>query len=242
MKTANVHSIQTMGTLDGPGIRYVLFLQGCPFRCLFCHNPDTWNVGADNKKNVDELVEDVLKYKEFYDNSGGGITVSGGEPLLQIPFLIDFFKKLKSYDVSTAIDTCGHVVINKDLEELLKYTDLILLDIKHLDKQKHIELTGQDNLKTLKFLDYINNLQKRIWIRQVLTPDYTMDNDYIEKLILFLKQYNIEKVELLPYHDMARDKYKKLGLVYPLEDTQIPEKQDIERIKQNFVDNGFNVV
>lgn len=242
MKTANVHSIQTMGTLDGPGIRYVLFLQGCPFRCLFCHNPDTWNVGADNKKNVDELVEDVLKYKEFYDNSAGGVTVSGGEPLLQIPFLIEFFKKLKTHNISTAIDTCGHVVINKDLEELLKYTDLILLDIKHLDKQKHIELTGQDNLKTLKFLDYINNLQKRIWIRQVLTPDYTMDNDYIEKLIEFLKQYNIEKVELLPYHDMARDKYKKLGLIYPLENTQIPKKQDVERIKQNFVDNGFNVV
>ena len=242
MKTANVHSIQTMGTLDGPGIRYVLFLQGCPFRCLFCHNPDTWNVGADNKKNVDELVEDVLKYKEFYDNSAGGVTVSGGEPLLQIPFLIEFFKKLKTHNISTAIDTCGHVVINKDLEELLKYTDLILLDIKHLDKQKHIELTGQDNLKTLKFLDYINNLQKRIWIRQVLTPDYTMDNDYIEKLIEFLKQYNIEKVELLPYHDMARGKYEKLGLHYPLENTQIPEKQDVERIKQTFVDNGFNVV
>lgn len=231
-----------MGTLDGPGIRYVLFLQGCPFRCLFCHNPDTWAINGATEKTVDELVTDVLKYKEFYENSGGGVTVSGGEPLLQIPFLADFFKKLKAYNISTAMDTCGYVDINDKLKELLSYTDIVLLDIKHLDSKKHIELTRQDNTKTLTFLDYIDGLGKRIWIRQVLTPGYTMDNDYIEKLIEFLKQYNIEKVELLPYHDMARGKYEKLGLHYPLENTQIPEKQDVECIRQKFVDNGFNVV
>ena len=244
MKKAKVHSIQTMGTLDGPGIRYVLFLQGCPFRCLFCHNPDTWGAVVDkvNEKSADELIKDVLKYKSFYDNSGGGVTVSGGEPLLQIPFLIEFFKGLKEYNINTALDTCGHVAINDKLDKLLKYTDIILLDIKHLDKEKHKVLTGQENQKTLEFLEYINKLHKRIWIRQVLTPKYTMDNIYINKLIDFLKQYDIEKVELLPYHDMARSKYEKLGIKYPLENTPIPAKEDVESIKHMFVDAGFCVV
>lgn len=243
MKTAKVHSIQTMGTLDGPGIRYVLFLQGCPFRCLFCHNPDTQKANDYvSEKTVDEIVEDVLKYKSFYDNSGGGVTVSGGEPLLQIPFLTEFFKKLKDKSVNTALDTCGHVVINDKLDELLKYTDLILLDIKHLDNEKHKVLTGQENKKVLEFLNHINALNKRIWIRQVLTPGYTTDDEYIKNLIKFLKKYNIEKVELLPYHDMARSKYEKLGMEYPLGDTPAPSKETVEKIKLQFEDNNFCVV
>ena len=238
---ANVHSVQTMGTLDGPGIRYVLFLQGCPFRCLFCHNPDTWEGVNNDLKSVDELVEDVLKYKSFYDSSGGGVTVSGGEPLLQIPFLTEFFKKLHKYGIHTAIDTCGHVNLNDKLEKLLKYTDLVLLDIKHLDSEKHKILTGQNNSKVLEFLNYING-KKKIWIRQVLTPNYTMDDEYITGLIEFLKKYEIEKVELLPYHDMARDKYEKLGMDYRLKDTPIPKKEEINNIKEKFIKNGFNVI
>ncbi len=232
-----------MGTLDGPGIRYVLFLQGCPFRCLFCHNPDTQKVKEDvSQKTVEELVKDVLKYKSFYDNSGGGVTVSGGEPLLQIPFLTEFFKQLKKHNVSTALDTCGHTVINDKLNELLKYTDLILLDIKHLDNEKHKILTGQENQKVMKFLEHINSLKKRIWIRQVLTPGYTTDDEYIDNLIRFLKKYDIEKVELLPYHDMARSKYEKLGMEYPLGDTPTPSKEDVEKIRHQFKDNNFCVV
>lgn len=255
MLTGKVHSIQTMGTLDGPGIRYVLFVQGCPFRCLFCHNPDTWNIlgsshekidnplryGVSNEKSVDFLVEDVLKYKKFYDSSNGGVTVSGGEPLLQIPFLIEFFKRLKESGVHTAIDTCGYVDITEKLDELIGYTDLFLLDIKHLNPDKHKELTGKNNDKVLKFLEHINSLNKKIWIRQVLVPDWTMGDDYIRNLIEFLKGYNIEKVELLPYHEMGKDKYEKLGITYRLK-TCIPSKDEVEKIKEKFIKNGFDTV
>lgn len=238
---AKVHSIQTMGTLDGPGIRYVLFLQGCPFRCLFCHNPDTWDVVSNNLKSVDELVEDVLKYKEFYDSSGGGVTVSGGEPLLQINFLTEFFRRLNKFGIHTAIDTCGHVSIDNNLEKLLKYTDLVLLDIKHLNPDIHKILTGQDNNKVLEFLNYLNG-KKKLWIRQVLTPDFTMDDEYTDHLTEFLKKYDIEKVELLPYHDMARGKYEKLGIDYPLKDTKIPTQEEINAIKKKFAESGFEIL
>lgn len=255
MLTGKVHSIQTMGTLDGPGIRYVLFVQGCPFRCLFCHNPDTWNIlgnnrekidnplryGVSNEKSVDYLVEDVLKYKKFYDSSNGGVTVSGGEPLLQIPFLTEFFKTLKQNDIHTAIDTCGYVDISDKLDELIKYTDLFLLDIKHLNPDKHKELTGRENDKVLKFLEHINSMNKKIWIRQVLVPDWTMSEEYINGLIEFLKNYNIEKVELLPYHEMGKEKYEKLGISYRLK-TRIPSKEEVEKIKNKFIKNGFDAV
>ena len=242
MNKAKVHSIQTMGTLDGPGIRYVLFLQGCPFRCLFCHNPDTWEGVNGEKRDLKELVEDVLKYKDFFKTTDGGVTVSGGEPLLQIPFLTEFFKKLKEHDIHTAIDTCGHVEINSKLDDLMKYTDLVMLDIKHLDRDKHVKLTGQPNDKVLKFLDYINSINKTIWIRQVLTPSYTMDDEYISMLIEFLKRYNIAHVELLPYHDMAKGKYEKLGISYPLKDIPVPSKEDVAAIRSKFIEHGFDVV
>jgi len=236
----NYHSIQTMGTLDGPGIRYVLFLQGCCFRCLFCHNPDTWS-GKANTMSVEDAFNDIIKYKEFYKSSCGGVTVSGGEPLLQVPFLIELFKKLKANNIHTAIDTCGGVDITDGIKELINYTDLFMLDIKHLDKEKHQELTGADNDRVLKFLDFLNNNNKTIWIRQVLVPDISMDDEYIQTLIEFLKNYNIERVELLPYHDMGREKYKKLGLEYPL-NVRLPEKEEVDRIREKFIKNGFNAV
>lgn len=236
----NYHSIQTMGTLDGPGIRYVLFLQGCPFRCLFCHNPDTWS-GKANSMSVDEVVSDILKYKSFYENSNGGVTISGGEPLLQIPFLLELFKKLKAYNIHTTIDTCGYVDISNDLKELLGYTDLFLLDIKHLDKQKHKNLTGCSNDKVIKFLKFLDDNNKSIWIRQVLVPEISMDNDYIGSLIEFLKKFNIEKVELLPYHEMGKEKYKKLGIEYKLK-SRIPTKDEVNKIKEKFVKNGFDTI
>ncbi|MCD8377702.1 MAG: pyruvate formate lyase-activating protein [Candidatus Gastranaerophilales bacterium] len=215
MTNCNYHSIQTMGTVDGPGIRYVLFLQGCCFRCLFCHNPDTWS-GKANTMSVDETVADILKYKNFYQNSNGGVTVSGGEPLLQIQFLIELFKKLKSENLHTAVDTCGHVDITDNLKELIKYTDLFMLDIKHLDPETHYKLTGKNNDKVLRFLDFLCENNKSIRIRQVLIPGLTMDDEYINYLINFLKKYKLEKVELLPYHDMAKEKYEKLRITYIL--------------------------
>jgi pyruvate formate lyase activating enzyme len=228
-----------MGTLDGPGIRYVLFLQGCCFRCLFCHNPDTWS-GLANVRSVDEVVEDVLKYQKFYDSSGGGVTVSGGEPLLQIPFLIEFFKRLKDNNIHTAIDTCGYIDISDDFRELMNYTDLFMLDIKHLDNDVHKKLTGKDNIKVLKFLKFLDENDKRIWIRKVLVPDISMDEKYIMTLIEFLKDYHIEKVELLPYHDMGREKYEKLGIDYPLTNP-LPTKSEIQKIKSLFLTHGFTV-
>ena len=240
MTNCNYHSIQTMGTLDGPGIRYVLFLQGCCFRCLFCHNPDTWS-GKANSMSVDEIVKDVLKYKSFYENSGGGVTVSGGEPLLQIPFLIEFFKKLKEHNIHTTIDTCGYIDITDNLKELLKYTDLFLLDIKHLDEETHKMLTGKDREKVQKFLDFISANNKSLWIRQVLVPDISMSDEYIDSLIDFLKQYKVEKVELLPYHEMGKEKYEKLGIPYPL-NCRVPEKEEVSNIRNKFIKNGFNAV
>ncbi len=240
MEICNYHSIQTMGTLDGPGIRYVLFLQGCCFRCLFCHNPDTW-YGKANSITTDEFVQDVLKYKVFYDASGGGVTVSGGEPLLQIPFLIEAFKKLKKYNIHTAIDTCGYIDITDHLKELMNYTNLVMLDIKHLDNKKHVELTGKPNNKVLKFLDFLQERNIPTRIRQVLTPGYTTDDEYIASLIKLLKNYKLEKVELLPYHDMAREKYKKLGLQYKL-NSRPPEKQEVLKIKEKFINAGFDTI
>lgn len=229
-----------MGTLDGPGIRYVLFLQGCCFRCLFCHNPDTWS-GKANSMSVDEIVKDVLKYKSFYENSGGGVTVSGGEPLLQIPFLIEFFKKLKEQGIHTTIDTCGYIDITDNLKELIQYTDLFMLDIKHLDEETHKMLTGKDREKVQRFLDFISANNKSLWIRQVLVPDISMSDEYIDSLIDFLKQYKVEKVELLPYHEMGKEKYEKLGIPYPL-NCRVPEKEEVSNIKNKFIKNGFNAV
>lgn len=236
----NYHSIQTMGTLDGPGIRYVLFLQGCCFRCIFCHNPDTWS-GKANSMRTEEVIKDILKYKNFYLSSGGGVTVSGGEPLLQIPFLTELFKNLKTFNIHTAVDTCGYTDITAALKELVRYVDLFLLDIKHLDKKIHKELTGCDNDKVLKFLDFLNINNKTVWIRQVLIPGISMDESYIDDLTAFLKNYDIERVELLPYHEMGKEKYEKLGLKYKL-NSRIPKKEEIEKIKEKFIKNGFNTV
>ena len=233
------HSIQTIGTLDGPGLRYVLFLQGCPFRCLFCHNPDTWT-GAGKKIDVDYLVDDILKYKVFYETSNGGFTVSGGEPLLQTEFLTELFVKLKAAGVHTTVDTCGYVDLTEKLDRLVEVTDLFMLDIKHLNPEVHLKFTGKPNDKVLNFLNYLNQKKKKIWIRQVLVPGISMDDAYIEKLINFLKNYEIEKVELLPYHDMAKEKYEELKIDYPLKDTPVPPKAEVLKIRQKFLDNGFN--
>ncbi len=235
------NSIQTIGTLDGPGLRYVLFTQGCPFRCLFCHNPESWN-GKGKNITVDELVTDILKYKVFYETSNGGFTVSGGEPLLQIPFLIEVFKKLKENNIHTTIDTCGHIEITNELKKLAKLTDLFMLDIKHLDNEKHIQLTGKPNNKVLNFLNFLSKENKKIWIRQVIVPGWTQDDKYLNNLINFLKNYDIERIELLPYHNMGESKYKALGLEYKLTNTPTPSKDEILKIRQMFNDKGFYAV
>ena len=227
-----IHSIETLGTVDGPGIRFVVFLQGCHLHCKYCHNRDTWDTKSGNEKTVDELVNQIKKYKSYINLSGGGVTVSGGEPLLQVKFVTSLFKKLKSIGIHTALDTSGSLPINENIKELLKYTDLVLLDIKHIDNEKCIDLTGKSNKDTLDFAKYLSENNIPTWIRQVLIPTITDDENDLLKLKDFISTLkNIEKVELLPYHDMGKFKWTNLGYEYPLKDIPPATEEDIQKAK-----------
>ena len=234
---AKIHSFFAGGTVDGPGIRYVIFFKGCPLRCLYCHNPDTWTMEGASEYTVDEILNNALKYKGYFRN-GGGVTVSGGEPLLQIDFLIELFKRLKQHGVHTAVDTSGVIynknnpqVINK-LEELNKYTDLFLLDIKHIDNDEHIKLTGLPNGNILEYAKFLSDSGKKMWIRHVLVPGITLNDEYLKKTKEFVDTLNnVEKIEVLPYHTMGNVKYKNMGLEYPLENTLAPTKEEVKHAK-----------
>lgn len=242
-KLGYIHSVLTGGTLDGPGVRYVIFMQMCPFRCLYCHNPDTWFKNSLGAKTVDSVYNDILKYKDFFNFSGGGVTLSGGEPLLQAGFVLSLFKKLKEIEIHTCLDTCGYVDLSDDIKNAITLCDLVMLDIKHLDSQMHLKLTGKDNKKVLDFLDYLYSINKKTRIRQVLVPSFTTDEKYIDKLIEFLDKYRaiIEKVELLPYHKMGIEKWQKLGLEYKL-DVDEPKNELVQGIRNKFVKYGFEVI
>lgn len=217
----NIHSIETCGTVDGPGVRFVIFTQGCPLRCQYCHNPDTWSF--DSNKNL--LVKDILnQYDGVKEFVKGGITVTGGEPLMQIPFVTELFKNAKIKSIHTALDTSG-VIFDRDnttkLDELLKYTDLVLLDIKHIDEEEHKKLTGVSNKNILDFAKYLSEKNVPVWIRHVVVPDITYNETYLKKLGKFLATLNnIQALDVLPYHNMAVAKYNNLGISYPLNDIQ----------------------
>lgn len=228
-----VHSFETFTTVDGPGIRFILFLSNCPLRCKYCHNPDTWACKG-KEYSVDEIVNEILKYKNYYKN--GGVTISGGEPLLQIDFVIDIFKKLKKYNMHTAIDTSG-IMFNenqiKKFDELNKYTDLYLLDIKEIDEKKHIELTGKSNKNILKFAQYLSKNNKKVWIRHVIVPTINLDKEDLIKTKEFIDTLNnVERVDVLPYHTLGVHKYKDLGLKYPLEGVRTPTSEEIKFAKE----------
>jgi len=212
-----IHSLESFGTVDGPGIRFVVFLQGCPLRCLYCHNPDTWEVRAGSKYEMtaSELLEEVLKYKNFIRK--GGITVTGGEPLMQAAFLKDFFRLCKTEGIHTALDTSGYIYSPNALE-VLEYTDLVLLDIKSIDPDQYNRLTGVKLTNTLKFLDYLQEHQIDTWIRHVIVPGITDNDEQLRKLAEYLTNYSvIKKVELIPYHTMGVHKYEQLNMKYRLE-------------------------
>ena len=229
---AKVHSIETFGTVDGPGIRFVVFLQGCHLQCQYCHNRDTWDMNEGSYMGVDELIEQIQKYKP-YIMPNGGVTVTGGEPLLQPHFIVSLFRKLKKLGIHTAIDTSGMVPLTDIIKEALALTDLVLLDIKHIDSEKCKDLVGFGNEKELAFAEYLSKNNIPLWIRQVLIPGYTDDEKDLTKLkdwIASLK--TVQKVELLPYHNLGKYKWEALGQDYPLEDVLVPTSEDIDRAKQ----------
>ena len=235
--TGKIHSFESFGTVDGPGIRFVVFLQGCPLRCQYCHNPDTWNAGGV-EYSVEEVVKRVLRYKNYFGEKGG-VTLSGGEPLLQIEFVTELFKALKAQGVHTCVDTSG-ITFRADNAEsvekhknLLAVTDLFLLDIKHIDDEKCKALTGQGNAHTLAFAQFLSDNNKPIWIRQVLVPNLTDNDEDLQKTRAFIDTLTtVEKVEVLPYHTMGEVKYQKLGIPYPLEGVEPPKKERVQNAKR----------
>ncbi len=230
----NIHSIETCGTVDGPGIRYVIFTQGCLLRCQYCHNADTWNIDEGKVISVDEIMKDVKSYIPFMKASGGGITISGGEPLLQLDFLLELLKECKKAKIHTTIDTSGgcfsfdRSFLDK-IDEVLKYTDLVLLDLKHFDSKKHIKLTGKPNTQIKNFALYLNEKKVPIWIRHVLVPGITDSHEDLQNLGRFIKSIdNVEKIEVLPYHRLGVYKWQALGLKYPLEEVQTPSEESVK--------------
>ncbi len=223
----NIHSIETCGTVDGPGIRYVLFTQGCPLRCQYCHNPDSWKIGDGNKMSVDEIVKDVVTYKPYMAFSGGGITVSGGEPLLQPDFIEELFKQCKKHDIHTCLDTSGYINLHQ-ADPVLDYTDLVLLDMKSYNPLVFKDLTGVPIDATLAFADHLSKRHIPVWIRYVLVPDLTDDPTDIEALAKYLTTLkNIERIDILPFHKMGEYKWEQLGYDYQLTDTPEPSNDQI---------------
>ena len=227
----NIHSLESCGTVDGPGIRFVVFTQGCPMRCKYCHNPDSWTTEENKKMTSNEILEKYEGVKEFLHN--GGLTVTGGEPLMQIDFVTDLFKKAKEKNIHTALDTSGILFDRKNtskIDELLKYTDLVMLDIKHIDNEEHKKLTGHPNINILDFAKYLSEKNIPVWIRHVVVPGITNDEKYLTQLGKFLATLkNIKALDVLPYHDMAIPKYENLGIEYPLKG--IPPLTKEEAIK-----------
>lgn len=216
-----IHSIESFGTVDGPGVRFVVFFQGCPLRCVYCHNPDTWEPGTGRRVSVSELMDQFRRNRAFY--AGGGVTATGGEPMLQMDFLIEFFRCAKAEGVHTCLDTSGAVFspgLKKKIDELMRLTDLVLLDIKRIDEKGHRELTGQGNAGILAFARYLSDIGKDVWIRHVVIPGLTDDEQSLAQLGRFIASLsNVKALDVLAYHTMGKGKYKEMGMDYPLGDT-----------------------
>lgn len=229
--TGRIHSFESFSTVDGPGVRYVIFLQGCPLRCKYCHNRDTRDVHLGEVYDAESIVEKILNYRE-YMGEDGGVTVSGGEPLLQIDFVIDLFKRLKAEGIHTAIDTSGFVDVDK-LKDLLDYTDLVILDLKEMDNDTHKDLIGADNAKILKFAEHISDSGVPMWIRHVLVPTITDKEEHLLKLKEFISTLkNIEKVEVLGYHTLGSEKWEMIGDKFMLEGIPEASREDVKKAEQ----------
>lgn len=224
----NINSIETMGLVDGPGIRVVVFMQGCPLRCLFCHNPEMWDINKKTEISSSDLVGKIMKYKNYFGQNGG-VTFSGGEPLNQPEFLIEVLKICKENNIHTALDTSG--VGKGNYDEILKYTDLVIFDIKAIDEFKYSYITGFSINSSLEFLSACQRLNKDMWLRQVIVPTINDTEEYINKLKEFIRPLkNIKKVELLPYHTIGVSKYSKLSIPYRLQGIPSMEKKEISKL------------
>lgn len=228
-----VHSTESFGSVDGPGIRFLIFLQGCPMRCRYCHNPDTWNLLGGEEKTADELLDKAERYRSYW-GSTGGITVSGGEALMQLDFLLELFTKAHQRGINTCLDTSAQPFTRQGewfekFSRLMAVTDTVLLDIKHIDPEEHKKLTRWDNANILDCARYLSEAGVRVWIRHVLVPGITDDDSYLRRLREFIDGLsNVEKVEVLPYHTLGKFKYETLGLDYTLEGVQPPSKDRID--------------
>lgn len=231
MTKGYIHSIETCGTVDGPGLRYVIFLQGCPMRCQYCHNPDTWEPHKGDEMTVDEALERFYHNRAFYKT--GGVTVTGGEPMMQMDFLIELFEKLHKDGVHTCIDTSGvmykpnNAMLMEKIDRLMTLTDLVMLDIKHIDDEKHKELTAHSNEGILAFARYLDRKGVPVWIRHVVVPGITLYHEYLERLGKFMATLtNVKALDVLPYHTLGKVKYENLGMEYPLKDTREATKDE----------------
>ena len=241
-----VHSTESFGTVDGPGVRFVIFLQGCPMRCKYCHNPDTWKMNSGSLRSAQSLIAEYERNRAFYKS--GGITVTGGEALMQIDFLLELFQLAKQKNIHTCLDTSGVTFrrheseYNRKLDKLMEYTDLVMLDIKHIDPKGHKDLTGHDNAGILEFARYLEGKQIPVWIRHVVVPGITDDPAYLRQLGEFLGTLsNVKALDVLPYHIMGVRKYEELGLEYPLKGVEPATKAQALAAKKMILEGYWRV-
>ena len=237
MTQGHIHSFETFGSVDGPGVRFVVFVQGCRMRCRYCHNPDTWKIGEGELWNAEDIMNKAIRYKPYWGNEGG-VTVSGGEPLLQLEFVTELFELLKKNGINTCLDTAGGP-FNDDpawlaaFDRLMRSTDLVMLDIKHIDSEKHKELTGIPNENILACARHMDELGTKMWIRHVLVPGYTDSDEQLMGIHEFVSTLkNVTRVEVLPYHMFGKFKWEKLGLKYTLEDVDVPTDESVQHAKE----------
>lgn len=233
----HIHSTESFGAADGPGVRFIVFMQGCHMRCRYCHNPDTWKMDGGDEVTADEILKRALRFKPYWGKDGG-ITISGGEPLLQIDFVIELFKKAKELGINTCIDTAGNPFTKEEpffskFEELMKYTDLLLLDLKEINPTRHKDLTGFDNSNIIEMAKYLSEINKPVWIRHVLVPEHSDFDEDLDALGDFIDTLsNVDRAEILPYHTLGKFKWENLGIPYTLESISPPSAERIENAKQ----------
>lgn len=232
-----IHSIESFGSVDGPGTRFIIFVQGCNMRCLYCHNVDTWDCHKGQLRSTDDLLDQAERYRPYWGPEGG-ITVSGGEPLLQIDFLLELFQKAKARGIHTCIDTAGQPFTRKEpffskFRQLMEVTDILLLDVKHIDLEVHKKLTGWGNENILDLFRYLSDIHKPIWVRQVLVPGYTDDPASLQRTREFLDTLtNVQRVEVLPYHNMGLYKWEELGIPNQLKDVEPPTEEQVDAARK----------